>query len=100
MTATTTARFQLGQALATPGALEALAAAKTNPQYLLIQHARGQWGDLSIEDARANEAAIESGDRILSAYPLATGARVWVVTEAIGDDGRRAATTILLPEEY
>jgi hypothetical protein len=28
------------------------------------------------------------------------GTKFWVITEAVGDDGRRAATTVLLPDEY
>jgi hypothetical protein len=33
--------------------------------------------------------------RILSAYRIARGVRIWVLTEA-----DRSATTLLLPEEY
>jgi hypothetical protein len=32
---------------------------------------------------------------VLSSYPLSTGAKVWIITEA-----DRSATTLLLPEEY
>jgi hypothetical protein len=99
MTATV-ARFDLGEVVATPAALSALGAARVNARYLLIRHARGDWGSVPVEDARANEAAVEDGDRILSVYELPTGGRVWVLTEAVGDDGKRAATTMLLPEEY
>jgi hypothetical protein len=28
------------------------------------------------------------------------GVKLWVITEAAGDDGHRAATTILPPDEY
>ena len=53
------------------------------------------------EDKQANEQALQDGSRIFSAYVLkTTGEKVWVITEAIDDQGRRAATTILLPEEY
>ena len=40
------------------------------------------------------------GSRILSAFRLKTGVKVWVLTEAVGDDGKRASTCLLLPEEY
>jgi len=36
-----------------------------------------------------------SFDRLFSAYGLADGQRLWVITEA-----DRSATTLLLPEEY
>lgn len=42
-----------------------------------------------------NELGLREGQRLLSAYPLPTGARVWAITEA-----DRSATTLLLPEEY
>jgi len=40
------------------------------------------------------------GSRIWSAYNTLRGVKIWVITEAVGDDGDRAATTILLPAEY
>jgi hypothetical protein len=46
-------------------------------------------------DKAANEAAVEHGFRILSAYRLADDTRIWIITEA-----DRSVTTILLPEEY
>ena len=48
-----------------------------------------------------NDEAHHDGSRILSAYILAkTNVKVWIITEAADDDGERAATTVLLPEEY
>jgi len=35
------------------------------------------------------------GDRLLSAYRLRDGSKVWIITEA-----DRSSTCILLPEEY
>ncbi|HLJ28334.1 MAG TPA: hypothetical protein VKY85_16605 [Candidatus Angelobacter sp.] len=34
------------------------------------------------------------------AYHLKDGAKIWIITEAMDDEGRRAATTVLLPQEY
>jgi len=51
-------------------------------------------------DMRANAEALRCGSRILSAYVLATGVKIWIITEAENDEGNRAATTLLLPEEY
>ena len=92
--------FPLGHLLATPAARESLVEAVVTPQALLARHAAGDWGDLDADDKAANESSVRDGSRILSAYQLGTGVRVWVLTEAVDDLGRRAATTILLPEEY
>jgi hypothetical protein len=50
---------------------------------------------VDAEDWAANDQAIIHGGRILSAYMLKDGVRLWIITEA-----DRAATTILLPSEY
>lgn len=93
-------RFTLGQVLATPGALEALAAAGEDLHEFLSRHARGDWGDLDSEDAALNDQALADGSRILSSYPLSDGKKIWIITEATDEQGHRAATTALLPEEY
>jgi hypothetical protein len=92
--------FKLGQIVATPDALEALDKAGQQPWSLLAQHVQGQWGDLSADDRRLNDEALNDGSRILSAYALKTGQKVWIITEAEDDNGNRAATTLLLPDEY
>ncbi len=92
--------FDLGRTLATPGALAALETAGVSPASLLSRHVTGDWGTLSQGDKRANDEALTYGSRILSAYLLPTKVKVWLITEATDDEGRRAATTILLPEEY
>lgn len=92
--------FQSLRTLATPAAIQALAAAKVPEDSLLGQHFAGDWGDVDPDDGDANDQAIDTGARILSAYVLPTGVRVWVMTEAASDSGVRPATTILLPTEY
>jgi hypothetical protein len=92
--------FPLGQILATPGALEAIAEAKSNPLIWIFRHAAGDWGILDAGDLKANAEALHYGSRILSAYLLSTGVKIWIITEAEDDEGNREATTILLPEEY
>ena len=87
------ARFELGQLLATQGALEAAGDEDLLPY--LTRHARGDWGDVGDGDGRANDRALSEGARVLSEYRLANGTRIWIITEA-----DRAATTILLPDEY
>ena len=91
---------QLGQIIATPGALVALAVAGTSPSTLLRRHAAGDWGDIDAHDRAANDAALRDGSRLLSAYIIAEGVKGWIITEAADADGHRAATTLLLPEEY
>jgi hypothetical protein len=88
-------RFALGQVVATPGALEELAEAGENPASFLARHVTGDWGELDDHDRQESELAVEVGFRILSAYTLINGTRLWIITEA-----DRSSTTILLPSEY
>jgi len=92
---TQTETLPLGRVVATPAALDALSATDTHPFALLRRHVTGDWGDLTPEDVEANRMALATGARVLSAYTLPDGTRVWVITEA-----DRTATTILLPEDY
>ncbi|HOZ48669.1 MAG TPA: hypothetical protein PLO37_15615 [Candidatus Hydrogenedentes bacterium] len=94
-------RFDLGQVVATPGALEAFARNGTDGLELLKRHAQGDWGELCDEDKAANDAALTTGARLLSAYHLPDGTKLWLITDAeIDDQHHRQATTFLLPEEY
>ncbi len=93
-------RFDLGQVVATPGALDAMQACDMAPAVLLQRHLQGDWGELSAEDERLNQRALNDGGRILSSYQLDACTRVWVITEAADEAGRRSATTLLLPDEY
>lgn len=88
-------RFDLGRVVSTPGALHCLEQAGVGLVQLLARHATGDWGDLCPDDWVLNDRAVEEGERILSAYPLSTGERVYVITEA-----DRSVTTLLLPSEY
>ena len=87
-------KFQPGQIVATPGALEAFEASGESPLAFLQRHLAGDWGELSPEDIRENEFSLQHGWRLLSAYRLSTGVKVWVITEA-----DRSVTTLLLPDE-
>ena len=93
-------KFNLGQLLATPGALAALEESGQRPIQFISRHAQGDWGEVCAEDGRLNNAALVDGSRLLSAYKTRKGTKLWIITEAADDDGNRAATTILLPEEY
>jgi hypothetical protein len=93
-------KFELGLVVATPGCLEALERAGHTPEELLARHLRLEQGELCDDDHQANQMSLADGSRILSAFRLKTSVKVWVLTEAVGDDGKRASTCLLLPEEY
>jgi len=90
-----TPRFALGQLVATPGALESFQESGQSPLEFIARHVTGDWGDLEEEDRQENEFSVANGFRLLSAYTLSTGQRVWIITEA-----DRSVTTMLLPSEY
>ena len=86
----------LGKVYGTMGALVAFARALDEDLNSYIsRHANGDWGEVDDHDQKANEYALEHGLRVLSAYTLRTGEKIWIITEADG-----STTTILLPEEY
>ena len=87
--------FDLGRIVATPGALEALEISGETPATFLRRHIAGDWGDLDEHDRAENELSVKEGFRLLSAYRLRDGTRIWIITEA-----DRSSTTILLPSEY
>jgi hypothetical protein len=88
-------KFSPGSVVATPGALKAFRASGDDPLAYLIRHLGGDWGDVDEHDRHENELSLERGWRLLSAYTLKTGVKVWLITEA-----DHSATTFLLPEEY
>lgn len=87
--------FNLGQCVATPGALAALEDANQEPAEFLGRHVHGDWGEIDPTDKGLNEKALEEGARIFSVYRTSRGVKLWVITEA-----DRASTCILLPDEY
>ena len=97
---TKTPLFDLGQVVATPGALEALQAAGQQPHEFLSRHVTGDWGDLDAEDRSLNNIAVRDGSRILSAYVTRRGERLWIITEAVNEVGLRYSTCVLLSSEY
>lgn len=88
-------KFNFGQLVATPGALKACEEAKVHFGPFFLRHLAGDWGDVDAEDKAANDQALIDGTRLLSAYTLPNGVKIWIITEA-----DRSTTTILLPEEY
>jgi hypothetical protein len=121
-------RVELGQLVATPAALERAKEYRINVGELVWRHVHGDWGDLDAHDKRANEQALKSGARLLSAYGSGP-TKLYVITEAATDacpachgyggacqpdkgewlhgmhfrtdrPARRYSTTILRPEDY
>lgn len=111
---TNAAKFQLGQCVATPGALALLEQTGFSTAFLINRHLHGDWGDVCKEDAELNEMALRDGSRIMSVYRLASPEKLkatprprrselptaWVITDAADDDGIRRCTTVLRPEDY
>ena len=87
--------FELGQIVATPGALIALQKAGQEPGEFLARHVNREWSDLSDEDRKQNDYSLEHGFRLLSSYRTNAGDKLWIITES-----DRSVTTLLLPEEY
>jgi len=83
----------LGQLVATPTAI--LAVTEEEVQQALQRHVMGDWGELDEEDKKANDLALQTGERLLSAYRTANGTKFWIITEA-----DRASSCVLLPEDY
>ena len=87
--------FDLGAVVATPGARDALCKHPKLLHRIVARHAGGDWGEVEAQDRRANDRALVSGERLLSAYTTPLGQTVWVITEA-----DRSSTCVLLPNEY
>ena len=111
---TNSARFALGQVVATPGALALLQATGRSAANLCARHMHGDWGDTCRDDAALNELATVDGSRIMSVYRLVDTEKlkatprqkrtalptVWVITDGTNEAGKRECTTLLLPEDY
>ena len=86
-------KFSHGRMYATPGALQTF-----DRDFLATcfdRHMHGDWGEMCDDDKRANDDALKHGGRLFSAYEDEQGRKLWIITEA-----DRAATTLLLPDEY
>lgn len=94
-------KFEAGQIVATPGAIDALAKANESASTYLRRHFTGDWGNMSADDKAQNDEAIahegilDQQDRVMSGYELTDSTRIWIITEY-----DRSVTTVLLPSEY
>lgn len=106
---TNSARFALGQIVATPGALDLLEQRGFSAVALISRHVHGDWGDCCEEDTATNEIALAENMRVMSVYRLVDAERlvatsfdkraalptIWIITE-----WDRSVTTLLLPKDY
>ena len=111
---TNAAKFQLGQCVATPGALALLEKTGFSAAFLINRHLHGDYGDVCEDDSELNGLGLKNGSRIMSVYHLESPEKlqltprskrselptIWIITEAVGEDGSRASTCVLLPEDY
>ena len=98
--------FQIGRPFLTTAALALLALHHGGPSMLLTQHQCGDWGDVDVDNAAANQRALAQGGRIVSVYRLLDptvlarmtreerrrAPTVWIITEA-----NRWRTTVMTP---
>lgn len=89
--------FNPGRLVITPAALAVLH--ELDIIQLLGWHTTGAWEEMSEQDRALNVHALEDGSRIFSSFYV-EGQKIWVITDAVGDDKKRASTCILLPEDY
>jgi hypothetical protein len=85
-------KFELGNVLITQ---EAKILDAVSVIFALCRHITGDWGEVCDADKKANNSALEYGERLLSAYYDVNQVKFWIITEL-----DRSYTTILLPEEY
>jgi hypothetical protein len=89
--------FEMGRTLATTGAMAVLEERDQQDllQSVMHRHVYGDWGDVCDDDWRANEQALQHGDRLVSVYQIDSELTLWIITET-----DRSQTTVMLPEEY
>jgi hypothetical protein len=61
----------------------------------LGRHFVCDWGDVGLNDWKANDDALECDDRVLSSYKTDGGVTFWIISES-----DRSSITILFPSEY
>ncbi len=82
--------FSVGRLVATPMVLASVSHEEL--LYAVARHASGDWGTVDDDDRRANDLALQHGDRLLSAYVTSRGTKFLIITEA-----DHSTTTVLLP---
>lgn len=90
--------FATGKIVMTRGLHTAMEDQSIDYTPFLLRHLCGDWGEVCEEDWAANNEAVTSEGRLLSAYTLPENPeaeKLWIITE-----WDRSVTTLLLPSKY
>lgn len=91
-------KFDFGQVVVTKGIDEKMKEDRSFQVFVQVsigRYVHRDWGQTSDEDAKANNRAIQNGERILAVYKQPkTDTTIRIITEA-----DRSVTTILFPDE-
>ncbi len=85
-------KFSLGTVSITENARAALAHAEADVRLALRRHASGDWGENRPKGVEENDAALRSGERVISIYRTRDNICFWILTS-----GDRSVTRISLP---
>lgn len=92
-------KFDLGRMVVTKGVGEKMKEDRSFQVFVQVsigKYVHRDWGQTCEEDAKANNRAIQNGERIRAVYKQPrTDTTIWIITEA-----DRNVTTILFPDEY
>lgn len=91
-------KFPAGRLVVTAGVNDQIADDLNFSEFVLRslrRHLSGDWGTLDAQDKATNDQALQTGERLLSAYEEAPMPKIWIITEA-----DRSVTTVLFPSEY
>ena len=111
---TNSARFALGQVVATPGALALLQRTGRSAASLCARHMHGDWGDTCEDDAALNELALINGSKVFAWYRLVENIwlasipysqrknlpTIWIETSSVNEVGIREVTTIFCSDDW
>jgi len=86
-------RFPLGDEVVTQRARNSLL--RKDIELALQRHSLGDWGNVSYENWKLNDTALDDDDKLISVYYSSLGEMFYVVTA-----WDRSTTTVLLPDEY
>lgn len=92
--------FDLGITVGSPAAIKLLNELQVLPATYLRNHAHGVWGRLNAINRFKNDAAILDGGPIVSSYAIKGSQGIFVITDAINEDGIRLSTRIILKSEH
>ena len=89
----------MGQVVVTKGVDEKMKEDHSFSVFIQVsigRYVHRDWGQTCDEDAKANNRAIQNGERILAVYKQPKNdTTIWIITEA-----DRSVTTIVFPDEY